>query len=381
MAPAAKSSKVKEMFKPYNEADVPDIMPFPDLATVAASNGEHIAVPKLNQHQRSYILDVALRNADLGDLGTQKEANEFYDQVKTQALDAKAFQHKVQPGDRAEEASLSERINTWKLENPSLPKWMAHPDGRIPAHSPNLDLMYSTTVPYSDIKPVRAALTAFSTQTIGKKVGDEAENAVKLSSGLHVSIGKKHPETKLRREDFGEGTIPHVQSVIERDQAITLYLFKNIATRKPRTLPRTRAGVIIERQKRPADAASFFLWHVESLSLLLHLPDQANLLPLMRGILYFGSSAPVELMNYNSRIGNMPAPATIRRALISLSTEEARATQLPMARKLYRAYGTARGRDHAMYDTGTERGQEKLPRLPRTAAALTRQCLSLTKPN
>ncbi|KAJ6587468.1 hypothetical protein DFH09DRAFT_1307698 [Mycena vulgaris] len=118
MAPAAKSSKVKEMFKPYNEADVPDIMPFPDLATFAASNGEHIAVPKLNQHQRSYILDVALRNADLGDLGTQKEANEFYDQVKTQALDAKAFQHKVQPGDRAEEASLSERINTWKLENP-----------------------------------------------------------------------------------------------------------------------------------------------------------------------------------------------------------------------------------------------------------------------
>ncbi|KAJ6521644.1 hypothetical protein DFH09DRAFT_1331060 [Mycena vulgaris] len=343
MAPAAKSSKVKEMFKPYNEADVPDIMPFPDLATVATSNGEHIAVPKLNQHQRSYILDVALRNADLGDLGTQKEANEFYDQVKTQALDAKAFQHKVQPGDRAEEASLSERINTWKLENPSLPnqgwtlgfflynifrtrdikgneihrssthsqmvsifltgrakksvakiitEWMAHPVGRIPAHSPNLDLMYSTTVPYSDIKPVRAALTAFSTQTIGKKVGDEAENAVKLSSGLHVSIGKKHPETKLRREDLGR---------------------------------------------------------VPSLTF-----NQANLLPLMRGILYFGSSAPVELMNYNSRIGNMPAPATIRCALISLSTEEARATQLPMARKLYRAYGTARGRDHAMYDTGTE---------------------------
>lgn len=54
--------------------------------------------------------------------------------------------------------------------------------------------------------------------------------------------------------------------------------------------------------------------------------DQANLLPLMRGILYFGSSAPVELMNYNSRIGNMPAPATIRRALVSLSEAEAQAT-------------------------------------------------------
>ncbi|KAJ6602569.1 hypothetical protein DFH09DRAFT_899640 [Mycena vulgaris] len=170
-----------------------------------------------------------------------------------------------------------------------ITEWMAHPDGRIPAHSPNLDLMYSTTVPYNDIKPVRAALTAFSTQTIGKKVGDEAENAVKLSSGLHVSIGKKHPETKLRREDFGEGTIPRVQ-------VLAYFYTCQVITHAIASLNFCRT-------------------------------DQANLLPLMRGILYFGSSAPVELMNYNSMIGNMPAPATIRRALISLSTEEARATQ------------------------------------------------------
>jgi hypothetical protein len=54
--------------------------------------------------------------------------------------------------------------------------------------------------------------------------------------------------------------------------------------------------------------------------------DQANLLPLMRGILYLGSSAPVELINYNCRIGNMPATDTVRRALITLSEDEGQAT-------------------------------------------------------
>jgi hypothetical protein len=32
-----------------------------------------------------------------------------------------------------------------------ISEWMAHPDGRIPAYSPNSDLMYSTTIPYTDI--------------------------------------------------------------------------------------------------------------------------------------------------------------------------------------------------------------------------------------
>ncbi|KAJ7752307.1 hypothetical protein B0H16DRAFT_1265379, partial [Mycena metata] len=37
-----------------------------------------------------------------------------------------------------------------------IAEWMAHPDGRIPADSTNSDLLYSTTVPYTDIRPVRA---------------------------------------------------------------------------------------------------------------------------------------------------------------------------------------------------------------------------------
>jgi hypothetical protein len=137
-----------------------------------------------------------------------------------------------------------------------ISEWMAHPDGRIPAHSPNSDLMFSTTVPCTDIWPVRAALTAFSTQIIGKKVVAEAENAVSLRSGLHVLIGKRHPEMRLRREDIGEAALPRVKSIIEREQAVTLYLFNNIAMRKPRK----RNGVMLERKQRPADMVIFSLW-------------------------------------------------------------------------------------------------------------------------
>jgi hypothetical protein len=139
-----------------------------------------------------------------------------------------------------------------------ISEWMAHPDGCIPAHSPNSDLIFSTTVPYTDIRPVRTSLAAFSTQTIGKKkkVVAEAESAVKLSSGLHLAIGKKHPEMRLRREDIGETTLPRVKSIIEREQAVTLYLCNNIAMQKHRK----RNGVILERKQRPADMVIFSSW-------------------------------------------------------------------------------------------------------------------------
>jgi hypothetical protein len=126
-------------------------------------------------------------------------------------------------------------------------EWMANPDGRIPEFSPNSDLMYSTTVPYTLIRPVRAGLTSFATQIIGKKVAVEAENAVKLSSGLHVSVGKRHPELRLEREDIGEETIPRVEAVFQREQGVTLYLCNNIAMRKPRV----RGGVTLTRKARP----------------------------------------------------------------------------------------------------------------------------------
>ncbi|KAJ7937700.1 hypothetical protein B0H13DRAFT_2412744 [Mycena leptocephala] len=170
-------------------------------------------------------------------------------------------------------------------------EWMKDPLGRIPRYSSAESLMFSTTIPFTEIGPVRAALTTFSTQTIGKKVGEEAENAVKLTSGLHVA------------------------SVIEREQPVTVYMFDKIGMRKPRK----RNGVVLERKIRPPKGV---ITHTIS-ALNFCRTDQANLLPLARGILYFGSSAPIELMNYNSRIGKMPSYSTVRHALLELSAQEA----------------------------------------------------------
>ncbi|KAJ7823368.1 hypothetical protein B0H13DRAFT_1919640, partial [Mycena leptocephala] len=110
------NTKPKEMFEPYDTAKVPDSMPFPQLAWVGATKGQETAVPKLNKHQRSWIHDVGLRGIDLPSL-KGKAATEFYDNLKTDAFDAKAFQHTLQDSDKAEEVCLPALVATWKQKH------------------------------------------------------------------------------------------------------------------------------------------------------------------------------------------------------------------------------------------------------------------------
>ncbi|KAJ7884562.1 hypothetical protein B0H14DRAFT_2564277 [Mycena olivaceomarginata] len=119
-----KSSKPKEMFKPYNAARVPDVMPFPDLVRVATLKGEEAAVSTLNEHQHSWILDVGIRDIDLPSLNG-KAAIAMYDRVKNNAFDAKAFKHKAQPEDRAEEARLPALVTAWKQKHQQAPSTAA----------------------------------------------------------------------------------------------------------------------------------------------------------------------------------------------------------------------------------------------------------------
>ncbi|KAJ7075959.1 hypothetical protein B0H15DRAFT_805905 [Mycena belliarum] len=114
MARTKKSTKSKDMFDPYVEADVPDIMPFPDLARVATTKGDETCVPKLNKYQRSWILDVGIRDIDLPSLGGPTSSTKVYDQVKEAAFAAKAFQHQVQPQDKEEEGRLPALATAWK---------------------------------------------------------------------------------------------------------------------------------------------------------------------------------------------------------------------------------------------------------------------------
>ncbi|KAJ7252864.1 hypothetical protein C8J57DRAFT_1519652 [Mycena rebaudengoi] len=110
----------KTMYKPYNSADVPDSMPFPALSCVHATAGDETAVPKLNNHQRNWIHDVALSGVDLAALDGQPLIN-FYDKVKLDAFDAKAFKHTSQPGDAAEEAGLAALVAAFKQRKSQKP--------------------------------------------------------------------------------------------------------------------------------------------------------------------------------------------------------------------------------------------------------------------
>ncbi|KAJ7884876.1 hypothetical protein B0H13DRAFT_2536213 [Mycena leptocephala] len=96
-------------------------MPFPELGGVATTKGEETAVLKLNEHQQSWILDIGVRSIDLPSL-RGKAAKTFYEKVKTDAFDAKAFQHTPQPTDRVEEARLPALVAAWKEKKPSKKK-------------------------------------------------------------------------------------------------------------------------------------------------------------------------------------------------------------------------------------------------------------------
>ncbi|KAJ6550624.1 hypothetical protein DFH09DRAFT_1086570 [Mycena vulgaris] len=92
-------------------------MPFPELVRVATTRGQETAVPKLNAHQRSWILDIGIRGLDLPSL-KGSAAKAVYDKVKVDAFDAKAFQHHVQPQDRVDEAQIPALAAAWKLKHP-----------------------------------------------------------------------------------------------------------------------------------------------------------------------------------------------------------------------------------------------------------------------
>ncbi|KAJ7891465.1 hypothetical protein B0H13DRAFT_1625931 [Mycena leptocephala] len=197
--------------------------------------------------------------------------------------------------------------------------WMSSPDGVLHAHDPDLANMFSTDTPYTEIGPVRAALTSFALQTVGNHLARGAERAVQASSGLQVSLTNKNPAKKSGWLRIGENTIPFVSDVLDNHLKPAFYLLEQIAVRKSRT----RDGVVMApRKHRPARGV---IVHVLA-DLLFCRTDNANLLPLARGILYFGCSVPVDIMAYNSRIGTMPSYSTIRRHLEGLSSEEALVT-------------------------------------------------------
>ncbi|KAJ6455633.1 hypothetical protein C8R47DRAFT_1228129 [Mycena vitilis] len=121
-------AKSKEMFAPYNESLVPARMPFPDVGSVHSTKSGNIGVPRLNDYQRSWIFDVALRGVDLPAL-KGPAARKFYDKVKIDAFSAKAFQHTPHPEDAEEEARVPRLVAAWLLAHPKKSKNQSAADG------------------------------------------------------------------------------------------------------------------------------------------------------------------------------------------------------------------------------------------------------------
>jgi hypothetical protein len=124
--------------------------------------------------------------------------------------------------------------------------WYRHSYGRLERNSTS---MYSTDAPYSDVKPVRAALTSFAAQIILKKLTREAESAIATSSGLHLSLSNKglQREKKIEWRDIGALTFERAEDIITAHQPLLWDLVNKLAVRRPRN----GDGVKSVRTKRP----------------------------------------------------------------------------------------------------------------------------------
>jgi hypothetical protein len=80
--------------------------------------------------------------------------------------------------------------------------------------------MYSTTTPYLEIKPARAAPTSFAVQVVEEKLVKEAVRAVRPSSGLHATAKKKDGQ-RIEWADIGAATVSRVAEVIRLHQPLT----------------------------------------------------------------------------------------------------------------------------------------------------------------
>lgn len=132
-----------------------------------------------------------------------------------------------------------------------IENWLKHPYGRLHRDS---ELMYSTTVPYSTIKPVRPALTSFAAQLVESKLVKEAEAAIMSSSGLHVSLSAKRSAIRnVEWTDIGTTTMEQTQEILKAHQPLMWSLILKLASRPPR---KNSQGVLAIRQKRPPELVS-----------------------------------------------------------------------------------------------------------------------------
>lgn len=113
--------------------------------------------------------------------------------------------------------------------------------------------MYSLLISYTEIKPVRPALTSFAAQIIATRLEAEAEEAIKPENGLCVALShKKHAAKKISWTDIGAATVERARKIIQALQPLTWALLMKVAARPGRKVN----GVRAVRKNRPPEIVS-----------------------------------------------------------------------------------------------------------------------------
>ncbi|KAJ7463145.1 hypothetical protein B0H11DRAFT_2241122 [Mycena galericulata] len=176
---------------------------------------------------------------------------------------------------------------------PSGMAWLTSPHGRgYPDR-----LMFDTFTPYSEIRTVRQALTAFAAQSCSDFLERESGTAVKPSGGLWAEIGNgTHEDSSSAEWKDLRTAIQEAALNLRTNQRLAVHFMHIIAEPKPRS----RKGILTVRKPRPRDNV------VTSCLAALDFckNDNARLLPLARGILYLSSNVPMEIMSHNSRLAH-----------------------------------------------------------------------------
>jgi hypothetical protein len=115
-------------------------------------------------------------------------------------------------------------------------------------------LMYSTSTPYTEIRPIRPCLTSFAAQIIGQRLSREAASVVYRSSGLRAVVSHKSPLKNVEWVDIGANTVPEVTEILKKYQRLTWYYLTSIAAQKPHV----HGGIIPIRKHRPVEVVSLF---------------------------------------------------------------------------------------------------------------------------
>lgn len=116
----------------------------------------------------------------------------------------------------------------------------------------NSDQMYSVETPYTQIRPVCAAMSLFVAQIVEAQLIDEAQTAIHEMSGLHASVAGETNDGSVQWVDIGATLIPTVKTALETHQPLAFHYMQKIAEPKPHT----KNGTIAVRTYRPPELVS-----------------------------------------------------------------------------------------------------------------------------